>query len=79
VRYFDVYRPLVTPPRNGAHYLADEQNVVVFNANSRRWGQPFGSNQSKPVICEGMDGAWNSSPFFSTAVSGLDFDYSGIK
>jgi hypothetical protein len=55
VPYFDVYRPLITPPRNGAYDITDEQSVVVFNANSRRCGQPFRSDQSKPVIRERME------------------------
>jgi hypothetical protein len=79
VCYFDVYRPLITPPRHGAYYLTDEQNVVVFNANSRRCGQPFDNDQSKPVIRERMDDARNSPPFSSLPFRWLDFDCSGIK
>ncbi len=38
---------------------------------------PFASNQSEPVIREGMDDAGNSSPF-AAAVLGYDFNRSGI-
>jgi hypothetical protein len=76
--HFDVYRPLVIAPRHGAYYFSKEKNVVVFDAYNGGCSESFAGDQSEPVIREGMDGAWNPSPFF-TAIPWLDFDCSGIQ
>jgi hypothetical protein len=78
MRDLDVYRPLIPGPRRTAYYFANEENVIVFDADSRGCGQPFTRAKSEPLSRKGMESARNSSSV-PPAVLWLDFECSGIR